>query len=164
MEKKANVVDRKNNTHHVIKARPWHLRISRNVIWLENIDWDWGNIIWWATKNSLVYKGQIWIYPWNDGSKCRFLTLEWNILSVFLERSLGLKNRLEMLHLEAGSPLRKLLQEQDILAAFLGKKRSGGMVALVEMEDLLAGLHGVKGRSHIKLQCFQLGLLWHSLS
>ena len=68
------------------------------------------------------------MYPWNDGSKCRFLTLECNILSVFLERFLGLKNRLEMLHLEAGSPLRKLLQEQEILVAFLEKWRNRGIM------------------------------------
>ena len=67
--------------------------------------------------------------------------------------------------MESGSPLKKMLQEQEVLVAFLGKWRSRGimtlpdMVALMEMWNLLPGLHGVKRKSHIKLQCFQLGPL-----
>lgn len=45
--------------------------------------------------------------------------LNYNKISLIFGRVLGLENRLEGLCLKAGSALRKLLQGQEILVAFL---------------------------------------------
>lgn len=81
--------------------------------------------------------------------------LNYNKISLIFGRVLGLENRLEGLCLKAGSALRKLLQGQEILVAFLvgmegGKTHEGGEVVQIEIWDLLHSSHGIeeKGKSY----------------